>query len=63
MSECNNGKGAGVSETLRNYQGGVWPILTLHYRGGEGGSKIRKTALRNLWTAPKLNPINLPDME
>ena len=35
------GKG-GVSETLRNYQGGVQPILTLPYRGGEGGQKSEK---------------------
>ena len=29
-------------------QGGVQLILTVPYRGGEGGSKIQKIALRNL---------------
>ena len=45
MSECNDGKG-GVSKTLRNNKGGS-TNLTVPYRGGEGGSKIQKIALRN----------------
>jgi len=36
------------------YKGGrVQSIITVPYRGGEGGSNIQKIALRNLWTAPK----------
>ena len=42
------GEGGVVGETLRNHQGGILPILTLPYRGGGGGSKIQKIALRNL---------------
>ena len=45
VSQHNNGN---EMATLRNYEGGVQPILTVPYRGGEGGSKIRKIALRNL---------------
>ena len=42
MSKYSIGKGGGVSETLRNYQGGVKPILTIPYRGGRGGQKSQK---------------------
>ena len=49
MLEVNNCRGGGgVSESLRNYQGGVQPNLTVPYRGGEGGQKSAKNALRNL---------------
>ena len=49
MSEYDNHRwGGGVGETLCNYQGGFQPILTVPYKGGEGGSKIQKIALRNL---------------
>ena len=39
MSKYDNGKGGGVSETLRNYQGGVQSILTVPCRGGRGAQK------------------------
>ena len=48
MLKHDKGRGGVDGETLRNYQGGVQPILTVPYRGGEGGSKIGKNALRNL---------------
>ena len=32
----------GVDETLRNYQGGVQPILTVPYRGGREVQKSKK---------------------
>ena len=39
MCYCNNGKGGGLGQTLRNYQGWVWSILTVPYRGGKGVKK------------------------
>ena len=35
-------EGGGVGETLRNYQGGVQPILTIPYRGGGRGVQKSK---------------------
>ena len=52
MLKYNYGKGGGVGETLRNYQGGVSANPYGPLQRGEGGSKIRKIALRNLWMAP-----------
>ena len=48
ISEYDYGNVGRVHETLSYHQGGLQPILTVPYRGGEGGSKIRKIALRNL---------------
>ncbi len=36
-----------LSVTLRGGEGGGWPGVTLCDRGGGGGSKLAKTALRN----------------
>ena len=49
MSKYNNVKGGeGLVKPYVIIKGGIQPILTLPYRGGEGGSKIQKNALRNL---------------
>ena len=52
------GKGGGVGETLRNYQGGVQPILTVPYRGGEGGGQKSKKLPYVIYERP-LTPISI----